>query len=262
VGEHHGSEVSLVDPVGRGASGVVWRAWHRGEHRYVAAKRATGPTPTLQHPHVLTPYAVVRHRIGSLDLMPLVRGGTAERLLADHGALPTAYVAVLLDQLLDGLAALHAAGLVHRDVKPANLLLEPTGPGRPHLWLADLGVAAPIGAAGTVAGTTGYLGPEVVPGVPATPQQDLYAAGVTATELLTGHLPRCPRDVPRGALRAVLTALLEPDPADRPVTADDARRRLVVPAGAPAGPRSPVVPDRLRRLTWLERWHIQWGFRG
>ena len=73
--------------------------------------------------------------------MDLVRGGSLDALLRRHGPLPASYVVVLLDQLLQALDAVHAAGVVHRDVKPANLLLEPTGTGRPWLRLGDFGVA-------------------------------------------------------------------------------------------------------------------------
>jgi eukaryotic-like serine/threonine-protein kinase len=185
-----------------------------------------------------------------------VRGGTAERLLAEHGALPASYVVVLLDQLLDALAALHGAGLVHRDVKPANLLLEPTGARRPHLWLADLGVATRIGESATVAGTSGYVAPEVAPGTPAATGHDLFAVGVLAAELLTGQVPRTDRDLPRGPLHALLRDLTAADPVLRPAEAAAARARLRAIAVPEASDR-PCVPDRMRRLTLLERWRVQ-----
>jgi serine/threonine-protein kinase len=194
--------------------------------------------------------------------MRLVRGGTAERLLADHGALPAAYVVVLLDQLLSALGALHASGLVHRDVKPANLLLEPTGTGRPHVWLGDLGVAAPLGVPSTTyAGTDGYLAPDAESRSPPVPGHDLYATGVTAAELLTGRVPRHERDLPRSPLRGLLADLISVDPGRRPSSAEEARARLR--AGGVRGAkwrgegRVPDVPDRLRRLTLVERWRVQ-----
>ena len=80
--------------------------------------------------------------------MDLVRGGSVEQLLARHGPLPDAFVRVVLEQTLEALVAVHAAGVVHRDVKPGNLLLEPTGTGRPWVRLGDFGVAVVAGDAG------------------------------------------------------------------------------------------------------------------
>jgi eukaryotic-like serine/threonine-protein kinase len=257
-----GSRVRLVDQIGAGASATVWRAWDRETRQYLAAKLTTrdpwDQRLLLRHPHVLTPHAWLDSDGVSIALLPLVRGGTVDRLLAEYGALPASYVAVLLDQLLDALGALHAAGLVHRDVKPANLLLEPTGTGRPHLWLGDLGVTTRSGDATTVAGTSGYVAPEVAPGTPATPSHDLYAAGVTAVELLTGRLPRSDRDLPRGPLHGLLRGLTAADPAERPSSTAAARAHLRDHAEHAVEPDGwPDVPDRMRRLTLLERWRVQ-----
>lgn len=250
----------LLEPIGAGGSGTVWRAWDRRLRRVVAAKvlpsYAVRAPLAPDHPHLLTPYARVEDGATVVAATHLVRGGTVERLLAERGALPGDYVAVLLDQLLRALAALHRAGLVHRDVKPANLLLEPTGAARPRLWLADLDLVAPVG--GSVrgltegVGTPGYLTPELPRDGPPDPRHDLFAAGVTAVELLTGLPPRRPRDLPRGRLRPLLSALVDPDPACRPSTAGDALTALRgagVPVGTPwrAGGHPPVVPDRWRR---------------
>jgi serine/threonine-protein kinase len=256
----------LVDPIGAGGTGTVWRAWDTHTRRYVAAKLHTRAAPDgpirLRHPRVLAADEWLDD-VTPVSLMRLVRGGTADRLLADHGALPAAYVAVLLDQLLDGLDALHAAGLAHRDVKPANLLLEPTRTGRPHVWLGDLDVAVPLNAASpTFAGTDGYLAPDVTAGARVRPDHDLFAAGATAAELLTGRVPRCERDLPRSRLGELLRRLTAVDPEERPATAEEARatlRVIGVPEGAPwqRHPHPPDVTDRLRRLTLLERWRVQ-----
>jgi serine/threonine protein kinase len=253
--------VNLLDPLGAGGSATVWRAWDSRSRRYVAAKLIGAATPErirLRHPHVLTPSEWLECDGVTVALLPLVRGGTADRLLAECGGLPATYVAVLLDQLLDALGALHDAGYVHRDVKPANLLLEPTGTGRPHLWLGDLDVATSIGETGTLAGTAGYLAPEVRPGSAALPSHDLYAAGVTAVELLTGG--RVGRA--RGPFGRLLGDLVAANPDDRPSTAAAARARLHaigVPTGTPwrRGPRVPDVPDRTRRLSPVARWRVQ-----
>ena len=143
----------LADQVGAGGMGTVWRTWDRHERRWVAAKLARPDDATslqrfareralrVRHRHVVQPSG----RAGDLFTMDLVRGGDLEQLLARHGPLPDSYVRVVLDQVLEALVAVHAAGLVHRDVKPGNLLLEPTGTGRPWVRLGDFGIAVASG---------------------------------------------------------------------------------------------------------------------
>jgi len=245
----------LLDPVGAGGMGSVWRARDLRTGDVVAAKvLGAHDSATLLrfvreqsvrvvHPHVVAPtgWAAEDHRV--VFAMDLVRGGSVEQLLAEHGTLPASYVAVLLDQLLQALDAVHAAGVVHRDVKPANLLLEP---GPPHLRLGDFGVAAPVDdvrltrGAGVV-GTDGYLAPEQAGGAGPDPRQDLYAAGVVAARLLTGQLAA---PVPDGPLRPLLEALTSPDAALRPPTAVAALERLRLLDVPPDRPW-PRVPDRL-----------------
>jgi len=171
--------------------------------------------------------------------MPIVRGGSVATLLGDFGALPPTWAAVLLDQLLDALTAVHAAGVVHRDVKPANLLLEPTGRGRPHLRLSDFGIAAPVNAprltrASAVVGTPGYFAPEQLRGAGPEPAQDLYAAGVVSAEMLTGAAPvgevnLAQTSPPQGcpaSLWQLLGELGHPQPGMRPESAGEARAQL------------------------------------
>ncbi len=214
----------LLEEIGRGAGGAVHVAWDRHERRYVAAKAGTSPVlRAVEHPHVLTHWTDE-----GLVLMPLVRGGSLRDLCADTGRLPEAYVAAVLDQLLQALVAVHAAGVVHRDVKPANLLLDATGAGRPHLWLADFGDES-------TTGTRGYLAPEQEAGAPADPRQDVYAAGVVARRLLDHPGPL-----------ATLAASMARVPAGRRPTAAHALARLrtlPVPRGGPW----PFVPDRVGR---------------
>ena len=251
----------LLDRIGHGGMGSVWRA-RDGRTREVVAAKVLGVHDSatllrfvreqglrIRHPHVLTPtgWAAEDHQV--VLGMELVRGGSVDQLLAEHGSLPTAYAAALLDQLLQALGAVHAAGVVHRDLKPANLLLEP-GP-EPVLRLTDFGVAVPLGdvrltRGPAVVGTDGYLAPEQQRGAAPDPAQDLYAVGVVATQLLTGRPPRPDRSplVPEGPLRPLVTALLDDDPTLRPTAAQalDRLRRLDLRAD-PADPW-PTVPDR------------------
>lgn len=262
-----GGRYLLGAHLGTGGMGSVWRATDRRTGEEVALKVLGQHDPgsaallrfvreqavRVRHPHVLAPVGWVAEDDRVALATHLVRGGTVEDLLAEHGPLPTTYAAALLDQLLDALAAVHRAGVVHRDVKPANLLLEPTGTGRPRLLLADFGVAVVAGDSrltrvpGPV-GTDGFLPPELLEGGPATPSQDLYAAGVVGTQLLTGAGPSAP--VPPGPLAPLLTALRHPDPSRRPADADAARaalRALHLPLGPPWSREHPVpdVRDRL-----------------
>jgi tetratricopeptide (TPR) repeat protein len=247
VGSFAGRYV-LVDPIGAGGMGSVWRAWDSREGRYVAAKllRAADAGSVLRfvreqslrvaHPHVAAPLAWAAEDDQVLFTMDLVRGGDVGRLLGDYGSLPLTYAAVLVDQLLCALAAVHAQGIVHRDVKPSNLLLEPTGRGRPFLRLADFGIAAVLGEPRLtyhrhVVGSDGYRAPEAGPGVDPDPRQDLYAVGVVALQLLTGHLPAAGTqgaaeagpELP-AAVREIVGHLLAASPAGRPHSATAALR--------------------------------------
>jgi len=223
----------LVDQIGSGGMGSVWRAYDQRTQRWLALKLLTQRSSSLllrfvreqglriPHQHVVAPNGWAAEDDLVVLTMDLVRGGSVHDLLAEHGTLPPALVGVFLDQLLQGLSAVHSAGVVHRDVKPANLLLEATEHGRPHLRLADFGVAVThdeprlTRAPGGV-GTEGYMPPEQSAGGPPDPRSDLYAAGRVAVQLLTGS-PSGP--VPAGPLGSLLSRLLEDDPERRPASA-------------------------------------------
>ncbi|MEP9363013.1 serine/threonine-protein kinase [Nocardioides sp. CN2-186] len=256
----------LIDQVGSGGMGAVWRARDARTGELVAAKVLGVHDGTMllrfvreqsvriRHPHVVAPtgWAAEDHRV--VFGMDLVRGGSVEDLLREHATLPPSYVARLLDQLLQALAAVHAAGVVHRDVKPGNLLLEPTGSGPPFLRLGDFGVAVPVEdvrltrVPGAV-GTDGYMAPEQAAGAAPEPRQDLYAAGVVTAQLLTGTSPRTGRApvVPDGPLRPLVEALTSADADLRPPTAAAALERLRR-IDVPLDPAWPVVPDRIGDL--------------
>jgi serine/threonine protein kinase len=212
----------LLEEIGRGATGVVHRARDLRLRRYVAAKVVRGPDAVrlaleqahrVDHPHVLPVLGWAAEDDVALIATELVHGGSLRDLLARAGALPEATVAVLLGQLLDALGAVHAIGLVHGDVKPANLLLR-SGT-RPHLLLADFGVAARAGVAAGVAGTPSFLPPERLAGAAPDPSQDVYAAGLVARRALAGPSP----------LLTLCDSMTRADPERRP-TAAAALRRL------------------------------------
>lgn len=242
--------VMLLDPVGEGGAGVIWRARDLRTDQVVAAKvlrqadagsllRFVQESSTrIRHEHVLAPTTWVAEDGQVALLMELVDGGSVASLVGDFGALPPLLVAELLRQACDGLQAIHDAGLVHRDITPANLLLRATGAGRPHLLVSDFGVAVRLDGprltrVDHVVGTPGYSAPEQERGSDPAPTQDLYALGRVAQEMLTGVRPGAadevapvlPGDAPP-VLRDIVRSLLATDAADRPVSAADVRARL------------------------------------
>ncbi|ORV66686.1 serine/threonine protein kinase [Mycobacterium gastri] len=123
-------------------------------------------------------------------VMELVEGGTLRELLAERGPMPPHAVVAVLRPVLGGLAAAHRAGLVHRDVKPENVLISDDG----EVKIADFGLVRAVAAAGitsasVILGTAAYLSPEQVRDGQAGPRSDVYSAGILTYELLTGHTP-------------------------------------------------------------------------
>jgi serine/threonine-protein kinase len=123
-------------------------------------------------------------------VMELVEGGTLRELLAERGPMPPYAVAAVLRPVLGGLAAAHRAGLVHRDVKPENVLISDEG----EVKIVDFGLVRAVAEAGitstsVILGTAAYLSPEQVKDGNASPRSDVYAAGIVAYELLTGQAP-------------------------------------------------------------------------
>ncbi|WP_241845232.1 serine/threonine-protein kinase, partial [Streptomyces silvensis] len=257
MGEVFAGRYELVDPVGRGGVGAVWRAWDHRRRRYVAAKVLQQRNAhtllrfvreqalRIDHPHVLAPASWAADDDQVLFTMDLITGGSLAHVIGDYGPLPARFACTLLDQLLAGLAAVHAEGVVHRDIKPANILLEATGTGRPHLRVSDFGISMRKGEprlteTDYVVGTPGYFAPEQMMGAEPDFTADLFAAGLVALYLLQGakpdakalieHFaahgtPGAPLGVPE-PLWQVLATLLQPDPQARFRTATGARKAL------------------------------------
>lgn len=206
MGEIFSGRYELVDPLGRGGSGDVWRVWDHRDSRYLAGKvlqqsdsasllrfvRETGWR--FDHPHIVAPLGWVGEDDRIMFSMPLVHGGAVSALLSERGALPPGYVAGIADQMLDALEVIHEAGLVHRDLKPANILMEPNPSGLPDARLADFGIAAKVGEprmtrVAEVVGTPGFMSPEARMGADPEPAQDIYSLGVVMAQLLTASRP-------------------------------------------------------------------------
>lgn len=264
VGEAFGPyEVTGV--IGRGGMGVVFAARQRGLDRTVALKvlaphlarqedyrgrfiREAGALARLDSPHVIHVYDHGEIE-GCLYLATqYVAGGDLGRLLSSHGALPTRAALTIAAQVAEALDDAHRVGIVHRDVKPSNILLR-AGGSEPFSYLCDFGIAqeerAELTATGAVAGTVAYLAPERCRGEDATPATDVYALGCVLVATLTGHAPYRGSDIEVGvqhlqapvpqlpgsdpgtaALNRLLRRALAKDPADRHGTAAELRDEL------------------------------------
>ncbi|HEV7897204.1 MAG TPA: serine/threonine-protein kinase [Planosporangium sp.] len=270
----------LLEEIGSGATATVWRGRDRASGREVAVK-------VLHEEHVGHPKAVarflqersillalrhdnivrVRDLIATGDgmlalVMDLVHGGNLRDYLAQRGTLPTAEAAELLAQVADGLNAAHVGSVVHRDLKPDNVLVDRALDGSPRARLTDFGIARVLDApgmttSGAVVGTPNYMAPELIEGGLPGPAVDVYALGMMFYELLVGrpayadqlqstilvrHLRGARRQragIPKQAW-TLIQACLERDPARRPSAAAlavDLRRIALETAGVASLPR-------------------------
>jgi eukaryotic-like serine/threonine-protein kinase len=248
----------IVRPLGHGAMSVVDLAHDTELDRDVAIKRLAENLSRdeelrarflrearlagrLHHPNVVAVSDVGEEDGRPFIAMEHVDGETLAELVERDGPLPPDDVASLGVQACRALAAAHAAGLVHRDVKPQNLLLRRDGT----LKLGDFGIAfglegTRMTVAGTVLGTAAYLAPEQARGEEVTAAADIYGLGAVLYELSSGRPPRRPaslaelggdgpiaplQSVPP-ALAAIVMRCLDPDPAARPASAADLAHEL------------------------------------
>ena len=203
-----GGRYELIREIGRGGSATVYLAHDRALDRQIAVKliapalandpgfldrfmREARISAGLSHPNILTV-----HDVGESDdhrpflAISLVDGESLEQVIAQSGRLPLAEAARILGQLAAALDYLHAAGLIHRDVKPSNVLVEESG----RVLLSDFGIAyaresTRYTATGMLLGTPRYMAPEQMRGDEPSPQTDVYAMGVVAFEMLAGVPP-------------------------------------------------------------------------
>lgn len=273
--------------IARGGMGVVYRATHLALDRPVALKviarqfaddegfrdrflRESRLAASLDHPAVV-PVFDAREEGGELIVaMRLVAGGDLKKRIKTGGPLPAAEAVGLLGQIGAALDAAHAAGIVHRDVKPHNILLEGE-----RAYLTDFGLAKALGDSGVISGTSvvgtvEYMSPEQWRGESVGPPADIYALGCVLYEALTGVVPYARRGgaaeprMPQG-LDAVIERAVAKDPAERYTTAGElieaARERQgATPAATlvlsealeqptvPLDGASPALPAGQRRL--------------
>ena len=255
AGELIAGRYRLVSRLGSGAMGVVWRAQDERLGRTVAIKQLRAPigmsstrieqshqraqreariAARLQHPHAVAVYDVVEHEGRPCLVMEYVASRSLAEVLADGRVLTTAEVGTIGAQLASALIAAHEAGIVHRDVKPGNILIEDSG----SVKLTDFGISRASGdvtvtTTGEMLGTPAYISPEVAQGRPADAASDVFSLGATLYAALEGVPPfgtgtnamalllrivhgeiRQPEHT--GALVDTVMWMLAQDPANRP----------------------------------------------
>jgi eukaryotic-like serine/threonine-protein kinase len=284
----------LDEVIGHGATATVWRGWDLRLERSVAVKildrpgldGESGPgrrfadearmLARLSHPNIVAVYDDGVQDGVAYFVMELVNGlSVVSRLSA--GPLPPGEAAAIAVQVCDALTAAHAAGVIHRDVKPGNILVTVDGT----VKVCDFGIArlehaTSITTANVALGTSKYMAPEQVEGLPVDGRTDLYALGCVLFTMLTGappflgdspmsvayqHLHNDPPtlrsrrvDVPEG-LNDLVARMLSKDPAARPDTAAQVRAELAAWAKPPIAIRPPAAaepiigPSRRQRLS-------------
>jgi hypothetical protein len=268
----------LLSPLGEGGMGTVWRARDEVLHREVAVKEVRAPAglpvsdverlyarlereawaaARVANRNVVTVYDVATQDGRPWIVMELVRGISLAELLDAEGPLEPARVAHIGAEVLAALRAAHEAGVLHRDVKPANVLMSNDG----RVVLTDFGIATVEGTSaltmtGEVIGSPEFLAPERALGRTPGPESDLWSLGVLLYAAVEGNSP-FRQDTPLSTLRAivdeelppprragplapVIEGLLRKDPADRlPADLADRDLRVVAAGGAPSGGGTP-----------------------
>ncbi|MGY1682317.1 serine/threonine-protein kinase [Geodermatophilus sp. SYSU D01176] len=287
---------ALREVLGRGGMGVVWLATDQRLERPVAVKEVTfalhlsdheremlrertmreaRTAARLDHPSVTSVYDVVEEDGRPWLVMELVESCSLQQVIDGQGPLPWPAVARIGLDVLAGLTAAHQAGIVHRDVKPANVLVAPDG----RACLTDFGIATATGdpaitTTGAIIGSPSYMAPERANGEPPGPAVDLWSLGATLYTAVEGRqafargepmatlmavvTEEPPPPVNAGPIEPVLRGLLTKDPAQR-MTAEQARQGLQAALdGAQHGPTwspppSPRPPDPVPEVDRVER---------
>ncbi|HEX5347342.1 MAG TPA: serine/threonine-protein kinase [Pseudonocardiaceae bacterium] len=281
----------VLDRIGVGGMGVVWRAMDLRLQRLVAVKqllvqpnlspRATDEARAralreariaarLHHPNAIVVYDVAEHEGEPCLVMEYLPSRSLAAVLAERGCLPVPEVASIGRQIASALAAAHAAQIVHRDVKPGNILITDDGTAK----ITDFGVSRAAGdvtvtQTGMMAGTPAYLAPEVARGQVPTPASDVFSLGATLYASVEGCGPFGDTDNPlallhavaggqvrppwqAGALSAVLMRLLATDPTQRPdmhrASEQLAAVRTTRPGSTSGAAQQPTRVTRIERV--------------
>ena len=279
-----GSEIAgyrIEEQIARGGMGVVYRATHLGLDRPVALKviarelvdrpgfrerflRESRLAARLEHPAVVPIYDSRGVDAELIVAMRLIKGGDLRRLIDREGPLPPHRAINLLAQVADALDAAHVAGVVHRDVKPHNILVEGD-----RAFLSDFGLAKALDESATssasVVGTAQYMSPEQWQGQAIGPAADVYSLGCVLYEALTGIPPfhraeaETPPEMPQGVEAAIRRAVAT-EPGERYASAGALIAAARAAEGSEVRPTAVLshdpserttVPDRSRRLFGL-----------
>ncbi|MER6948643.1 protein kinase [Nonomuraea sp. NPDC000554] len=277
----------LLSPLGAGGAGTVWRARDEVLHREVAVKEVRLPpgedrqralvdtlrearaTAALSHPSIITVHDVLSEDGRPWIVMDLLAGRSLGDLVKEQGPLPPGHVATIGLRVLDALEVAHGRGILHRDVKPGNVMITDGG----EVVLTDFGIAAHTGdmpsadaANGAVAGSPGYVAPEHLRGERAGPAADLWSLAATLYTAAEGRPPFArespmaivaavltmppPPPVNAGPLGGLLLAMLNGNPAARPDPRQVRAHLQAVAVRLPVRPREvapATVPVRAGR---------------
>ncbi|WP_159797354.1 serine/threonine-protein kinase [Puerhibacterium puerhi] len=276
-----GGRYRLGRVIASGGMGVVWEAWDERLGRPVAIKqlrpvagvpaeeaelakrravREARITARLHHPHAVPAFDAVEHEGQPCLVMPYLPSTPLSAVLEEHGTLPLGQAARIAAEVASALAAAHELGIVHRDVKPGNVLITPDGAAH----ISDFGISHAMGdptltGSGTFHGTPAYLAPEVALGRAATFASDVFSLGATLYAMLEGEPPfgtepnplallhkaaagqvRAPSQA--GPLTPLLRAMLSREPSARPAMAEVATRLARVGSEGPRTERPQPVP--------------------
>jgi tRNA A-37 threonylcarbamoyl transferase component Bud32 len=275
---------ALLGELGRGGMGVVWRAQDQVIGRQVAVKELRLPDAEsaavfseralrevrtggrLNDPAVVTVYDVITDGGTTFIVMELVEAPSLADLVRQRGPMPAAQAALMGERVLAALQAAHAAGIVHRDVKPANILVAPDG----RVKLTDFGIAHAVDdprltTSGMIVGSPAFMAPERVEGREALPASDLWSLGATLFFAVEGSIPferattaatlhAIMTEIPyltrgQGPIAAAILGLLVANP-DARLTAAQAQNLLTTAQGVrPTPPNGTAMVQPMTRLT-------------
>jgi serine/threonine protein kinase len=218
----------IREKLGEGSYGVVYKAYQPSIDREVAIKVilpsiASEPefiqrfenearlVARLEHPHIVPLYDFWQDESGVYLAMRCLRGGSLRAVLKRQEALSLAQTMHLLTQICDALSAAHQMGVIHRDLKPDNIILDERG----NFYLTDFGIAKNLQisqtatASGAIVGTPAYASPEQIQGLDVTPQSDVYSLGIMLYEMLVGERPFIDANI----MQLIMKHIQEPVPS-------------------------------------------------